>query len=287
MRIWYQSMTGLRTLTSYAETLAAHARRIVPDVEVAFGGVTEARYDGRVPAESALRLRETRVGPRPSTSAAAPRPPASTWSRWHAPPKRCLREIRSLLDIPGGVDAGVALDTSPARSANRWDWSRWRRRNSCASRRWPRHGLESRVTTHPPARRASRRGRSPSRDSANCSQRSFFLATARRGSRSGRRRDRSIRGHPEPDRARQRREDGRFASAQDGVGAALLYADGAVPLRRRAGVGVARRGTYAKPPHVRRCSMRRGREGRRAPRRSPALERRRHRLDHAQLSRWR
>jgi Asp/Glu/hydantoin racemase len=52
MRIWYQSMTQVKTLTHYSAALNQHAKRVCSEgVEVVFNGVTEQRYHGRMPAE--------------------------------------------------------------------------------------------------------------------------------------------------------------------------------------------------------------------------------------------
>jgi allantoin racemase len=52
IRLWYQSMAPIRSLGHYTAALASHARRACSDgVEVVFNGVTEERYRGRLPAD--------------------------------------------------------------------------------------------------------------------------------------------------------------------------------------------------------------------------------------------
>lgn len=51
-RFWYQSMAPIRSLPHYRQALEKHAREACGDgVEVAFNGVREERYHGRLPAE--------------------------------------------------------------------------------------------------------------------------------------------------------------------------------------------------------------------------------------------
>ena len=249
MRIWYQSMTGLRTLASYAETLAAHARRIVPDVEVAFGGVTESRYHGRQPAEI-LRYSYAKHVLQSEAIAFCRRAEADGFDAvvLGSFSEPFLPEIRSLLDIPVISMPEVALHVActlgehvglvtlaPANV----------RRVKLLVRR---HGLEHRVTTfHALAKhldeadldRAIGQPRAVVED---------FVATARQAVADGADVIVPSEGilnlivHANGVKT----IDG--ATVQDCVGAALLYAEFAVNLRRRAGIGVARRGAYAKPP---------------------------------------
>ncbi len=52
MRFWYQSMTPLARLGRYEAALGAHAREVCsPGVEVAVHGVSEAPYQGLMPAD--------------------------------------------------------------------------------------------------------------------------------------------------------------------------------------------------------------------------------------------
>ena len=52
MRILYQSMTQLGTLTHYADALKECAKKVCSEgTQVAFNGVTESRYEGRMPAD--------------------------------------------------------------------------------------------------------------------------------------------------------------------------------------------------------------------------------------------
>jgi len=52
MRIWYQSAAQLSSLTTYQASLQKLAAKVCSaDVEVFFNGVTEERYEGRLPAE--------------------------------------------------------------------------------------------------------------------------------------------------------------------------------------------------------------------------------------------
>ena len=52
MRIWYQSMTQLATLTNYRKALEEHAKKYCSDgTKIVFNGVSEDNYHGRMPAE--------------------------------------------------------------------------------------------------------------------------------------------------------------------------------------------------------------------------------------------
>jgi len=52
MRIWYQSMTQLATLTNYRKALEEHAKKYCSEgTQIVFNGVSEENYHGRMPAE--------------------------------------------------------------------------------------------------------------------------------------------------------------------------------------------------------------------------------------------
>jgi Asp/Glu/hydantoin racemase len=250
IRIWYQSLTQLRALTGYAGALSRHVERICPEgVEVAFGGVTEQRYRGRMPAEIlkysyAKLVLQTEIIDfcRRAQSDGFDAVIIGSFSEPFLP------EIRSLLDIPvvSMPEAALLVACSMGERLGLVTLAPSNARRVEALVR--RHGLGSRVSgcyalAHhvdeadldraigdPSAvledfRNAARYAVEAGADVVVPAEGILNLIVHQNGVTS---------------------IDG--ATVQDCVGVALLYARLAVDLKRRAGLGVARRGPYAMPP---------------------------------------
>lgn len=249
MKIWYQSMTGLRELTHYAGALAATARAVVPDAQVTFSGVTESRYHGRQPADI-LRYAYAKLVLQTEAIDICRRAEADGYDAvvLGSFSEPYLPEIRSLLDIPVISMAEVTLQLACTLGENVGLVTvapAYARRVRMLVRR---HGLESRVTIF--------RAIAGDLDEAGLDRAiaepaavvESFLATARQAVADGA--DVIV---PSEGVLNQivhangvKAVDG--ATVVDCVGTALLYAEFAVNLRRRTGIGTTRRGTYAKPP---------------------------------------
>lgn len=249
MRIWYQSMTGLRELHNYRQALAATAKAVVPDAQVTFNGVTESRYHGRQPADI-LRYSYAKLVLQTEAIDICRRAEADGYDAivLGSFSEPYLPEIRSLLDIPVISMAEVALQVActlgetvglvtvaPA----------YARRVRMLVRR---HGLESRVTLV--------RAIAGDLDEAGLDRAiadpaavvGSFRETARQAVADGA--DVIVASEGVLNQIVHgngiKSIDG--ATVVDCVGSALLYAEFAVNLRKRTGIGTTRRGIYAKPP---------------------------------------
>jgi Asp/Glu/hydantoin racemase len=249
-RFWYQSAAPIRGLPHYRAALAKHARLALPDgPEVAFHGVREERYHGRLPAELhrypyakfvlqmdfiEFALQAEREGCEAFIVGSFSEP--------------FLAETRSVVDIPVASLAEASLLAACSLAENFALISLnpgYARRLRGVVRR---HGLESRLVD---ARATSTPHDEATVDAAFASPGELiddFSAVAASLVEAGA----DVIIPAEGLLSELLHENGiksvHGATVLDCVGVALLHADMMVKLKRTLGVGVGRRWAYARPP---------------------------------------
>lgn len=249
MRLWYQSSTQIGTLRNYAEALAAHAAKVCsPGVTVRCNGVTEARYHGRMPAEilrygyAKLVLQREIIGF--CRGAERDGHDAVILGSFSEP---FLPEIRSLLDIPvvSMPEAALLVACSLAEQVALITLAPSNVRRLKALVR--RHGLEGRIcgyhalADHLDEADLDRALLDPDKVVAD------FRAVADAAAAAGA--DAIIPAEGILNLIVYNNGVHRAGGATivDCVGVAMLYAEMAVNMKRRLGIGVGRRWTYATP----------------------------------------
>lgn len=250
IRIWYQSMTQLGALSNYAAALAQRAARVCSEhVEVVFNGVSEHRYQGRMPADilkypyAKLVLQSEAIDF--CRRAERENFDAIVLGSFSEP---FLQEIRSVVDIPvvsmPESSLLVACSLAEQFALITLAPSNVRRLKSLVRR----HGLESRisgiyaVTRHLDEADLNAALKQPDAVIAD------FTAVGRNAVDAGA--DLVIPAEGILNLLLHANGVDTIAGAtvQDCVGVAFLYAELLVNLKRRAGLGVGRRWTYAMPP---------------------------------------
>ncbi|HYF09223.1 MAG TPA: aspartate/glutamate racemase family protein [Acetobacteraceae bacterium] len=264
MRIWYQSMAPIGQLGRYAEALARHAALACsPGIEVSFHGATAPAYATRTPQEL-LRypyakhvLGEEAIGH--ALQAEREGHDAFVLGSFSEP---FLPEIRSLLEIPvvSMPEAALLLACS---LAERFALVALGATTAVRLRRLvARHGVESRVSgIHPFPRQTDESELEAAFDNP-APLIATFTEAAERAVANGA--DVVIPAEGVLNEVLVangvRRVDG--ATVMDCVGAALLQAEMMVAVRKRLGLGVGRRWSYATPPPEILADLRSGRANR-------------------------
>lgn len=249
MRIWYQSMAPLAGLSAYVDALQRHARQACPEIEVVFNGASEEPYRGHMPTDilkypyvkhvlqaEAIEfcLRAERDGF-----------DAVVLGSFSEP---FLVEIRSLLDVPvvsmpesallcacSLAEQFALVSLTPASA---------RRVRSLVRR----HGIESRVGTIDSLSKPVNESDLDAAFAAPDSIIADFTAVAEQAVGAGADLVIPAEGVLNEVLHRHGIHSVLGATVMDCVGVALLYAELQINLKRRLGIGVGRRWTYAKPP---------------------------------------
>ena len=250
MRIWYQSMTQLATLTNYRKALEEHAKKYCSDgTQIVFNGVSEDNYHGRMPAEVlqysyAKLILQTEVIDI-CRAAEKNKFDAVILGSFSEP---FLPEIRSLLSIPvismPECTLLVACSMAEKFALTTLAPANVKRVKALVKR----HGLESRVSgyyslAHP-----------VDEDILNVALKkpkqvvTDFLATAEQAKADGA--DLIVPAEGVLNLIIQRSNTnpiGRL-SVLDCVSTSFLYAEMMINMQRRLGIGIGRMGSYAMPP---------------------------------------
>lgn len=249
MRIWYQSAAPLASLPNYLAALQHRAAKVCSEgVDVFFNGVTEERYEGRLPAEVLKYAYAKLVLPAETIdfarSAEQEGFDAFVIGSFSEP---FLPEIRSMVDIPviSLPEASLLLACSMAEQFALVTLAPSNARRLTAVVR--RHGLERRVLgvyalPNPVDEGALERAlREPNAVIAD------FKAVASAAIEAGADVVVPAEGILNLIMHENGIESIDEATIQDSVGAALLYAELLVNLKRRTGQGVGRHWAYAMP----------------------------------------
>ena len=250
IRIWYQSMTQLKTLTHYAAALEQHARRVCSEgVEVVFNGVSEERYHGRMPAEI-LRYSYAKLILQTEAidfcrQAEREGFDAVILGSFSEP---FLQETRSLLNIPvvSMPESALLVACSLAERLALITLAPANVRRLQALVR--RHGLDSRISgyyaLHKPLEEDDLNNALPQPADVIAD----FTAVAEQAAAAGA--DLVVPAEGILNLILHGNGVGSISGAtvQDCIGVAFLYAELLVNLKRRVGVGLGRRGGYAMPP---------------------------------------
>lgn len=250
MRIWYQSMTQLGVLSNYTAALKERAAGVCSeDVEVFFNGVTEQRYQGRMPADilkySYAKLVLQSEAIEFCRQAEREAFDAVVLGSFSEP---FLQEARSVVDIPivsmPESSLLVACSLAEQFALVTLAPANVRRLRSLVRR----HGLESRVSGiyalshHVDEADLNAALQNPNAVIAD------FMAVGRKAVDAGADLVLPAEGILNLLLHSNGATSIAGATVHDCVGVALLYAEMAVNLKRRAGVGVGRRWSYAMPP---------------------------------------
>jgi len=250
IRIWYQSMAPLAGLSGYVDALQRHAKQACPEgVEVVFNGASEEPYRGYMPTDilkypyvkqvlQTEAIEFCRQAERDGFDAVV----LGSFS------EPFLAEIRSLLEIPvismpesvlltacslAEQFALVALTPASAR----------RVRNLVR-----RHGLESRACAIQSLTKPVNENDLNAAFAAPKAIVADFTAAAERAVNAGADVVIPAEGVLNEVLYENGVRNVMGATVMDCVGVALLYAELQINLKRRLGIGVGRRWTYAKPP---------------------------------------